>query len=340
MSVLVTGGAGYIGSHMVERLRRARRQVVVIDDLSSGRREAVPSEVPLVVANIADADVVGLVLEKYTVEAVIHFAGRIQVGESLLDPRAYWADNVVATQRLLDQAVEVGVGVFLFSSSAAVYGAADAMPITEDAPTVPINPYGETKLAVEWMLADYARAYGLRFAALRYFNAAGADVDAGLGEQHEPETHLIPLVLDAAAGVRDEVCVFGRDYPTPDGTCIRDYIHVVDLVEAHLAALEHLEAGGASGRFNVGTGRGHSVAEVIDACRRVTGRDIPIVESPRRTGDPPALVASPRLAEEVLRWKPRRSSLERIVRDAWAMHPGRAETVTRRQHEEARANVR
>lgn len=332
MAVLVTGGAGYIGSHMVQVLRAAGREVVVVDDLSSGHTDAVPSDVPLVIADVADRAAMSAVMERHGVTAVIHFAARIQVGESVVHPRRYWTGNVAATIALLECALDAGVRELVFSSTAAVYGDPQSVPITESDPTLPVNPYGLTKLTVEKMLETYAHAYGLRYAALRYFNAAGADVEHGLCERHEPETHLIPLVLDAASGRRPHVTIFGRDYPTPDGTCIRDYIHVVDLAEAHLAALEYLEDGGQSGAFNLGTGTGHSVAEVIETCRRVTERPIPVVDGPRREGDPAVLVASPRAAESRFGWRATRSSLVRIVRDAWQAHlrahPYREETRT------------
>lgn len=319
MTVLVTGGAGYIGSHMVKCLRDAGRSIVVLDDLSTGHEDVLPATVPLVVADVADDDTVERTLAEHHVDAIIHFAGKTQVGESVIDPRRYWMGNVVATARLLDRALDAGVRRFVFSSTAAVYGDPRSVPISEGDATVPINPYGETKLAVERMLAAYARAYDLRWCALRYFNAAGADAESGLGERHDPETHLIPRVLDALDG-RGRVTVFGRDYDTPDGTCIRDYVHVVDLAEAHLAALEHLEQGGPGGAFNLGTGSGSSVAGVIATCAEVAGREVPVVDGPRRTGDPAVLVASPRRAEEELGWRATRSDLARIVRDAWAAH--------------------
>lgn len=334
MAVLVTGGAGFIGSHMVACLRDAGRDVVVVDDLSSGHREVVPPDVPFVRTNVADRDAIGSVLEQHHVDAIVHFAARIQVGESVTDPRLYWTGNVAATTQLLECALDSGVRSFIFSSTAAVYGTPERVPIVESDPTRPINPYGETKLAIERMLASYSRAYGLRYAALRYFNAAGADATRGLGERHDPETHLIPLVLDAALGRRAAITAFGRDYDTPDGTCIRDYIHVMDLVDAHLAALEYLERGGESGAFNLGTGVGHSVDEVIRACEVVTGRSIPVVYGPRREGDPPALVASPRLAQERFGWKATRSSLERIAADAWE---ARRRPASARPHEAADA---
>jgi UDP-glucose 4-epimerase len=317
MSVLVTGGAGYIGSHMVYRLRQHRRRVVVVDDLSSGTREAVPRDVPLLIADVADRARTSELMREHDVDAIIHFAARIQVGESVVAPRRYWMGNVVATAALLESALDAGVRMFILSSTAAVYGTPSSIPITEDQPTVPINPYGETKLAIEKMLASYAYAYGLRFAALRYFNAAGAAPDTTLVERHDPETHLIPIVLDAAAGRRPDVTIYGQDYPTPDGTCVRDYIHVVDLADAHLAALAYLEHGGESGAFNLGTGEGHSVAEVVRTCRAVTRREITVAYGERREGDPPVLVASPSLAEQRLGWRARRSALETIVEDAW-----------------------
>ena len=317
MRVLVTGGAGYIGSHMVVALRRAGHEVVVVDDLSAGHRDAVPAGVELVEADVADRARVTGVLRARRVEAIVHFASRIQVGESVTDPRLYYTGNLAAAVALLESALDVGVRRFVLSSTAAVYGNPIRVPIDEEHPTEPINPYGETKLAIERMLASYRRAYGLSFAALRYFNAAGADADAGLGERHDPETHLIPIVLDAALGRRPAVTVFGRDYDTPDGTCIRDYVHVVDLCEAHLVALEHLAGGGDGGAFNLGTGEGQSVAQVIDVARRVTGREIRVEDGARREGDSPRLVASVERAARVLGWRAKRTSLEEIVRDAW-----------------------
>lgn len=317
MSILVTGGAGFIGSHMVRALRRAGCAVVVLDDLSSGTREAVAPDVPFVQADVADRERVARVLREHRVEAVMHFASRIQVGESVVDPRRHMTGNLGASIALLESVLDVGVPRFVLSSTAAVYGDPTRLPIDEEHATSPVNPYGDTKLATERMLAAYARAYGLRYAALRYFNAAGAEVGGGLGERHEPETHLVPLVLDVALGRREHITVFGTDYDTPDGTCIRDYVHVLDLCDAHLAALQHLDRGGESGAFNVGTGRGHSVTEVVEAARRVTGRPIARVDAARRAGDPPSLVASVERAARVLGWRARRVSIEEIVRDAW-----------------------
>ncbi|HEU4411863.1 MAG TPA: UDP-glucose 4-epimerase GalE [Polyangiaceae bacterium] len=324
MRVVVTGGAGYIGSHMVHVLRERGHVVSVIDSLVTGRREAVPPGVPLLEADVGDRGRVGPFLREQRAEAVLHFAARIQVGESVVDPRRYYTGNLVATVGLLESVLDAGVERLVFSSTAAVYGVPTEVPIPESHATRPVNPYGETKLAAERMLASYARAYGLRYAALRYFNAAGALAEAGLGERHEPETHLIPLVLRAALGEGNPVTVFGRDYPTADGTCVRDYIHVVDLAEAHLAALEYLGGGGEGGAFNLGTGHGYSVAEVIAEAARVAGRPVPTAEGARREGDPPALVADPSLARERLGWRPRRSSLGQILEDAWRFHAAAA----------------
>lgn len=317
MRILVTGGAGYIGSHMVALLRSAGHHVVVVDNLLSGHREAVPKDVRLVEADIRDQTTLTNVLREEKIEGIFHFASRIQVGESMSNPRLYWRDNFSSGVELLEAALDAKVERFVFSSTAAVYGDPVEVPIPEDHPKAPVNVYGETKLAMEAMLNSYSRAYGLRFAALRYFNAAGADADAGLGERHDPETHLIPIVLEAALGKRRAITIYGQDYPTPDGTCVRDYIHVCDLAEAHLAALEYLNRGGESGAFNLGTGVGHSVREVIAVAKSVTGRDIPVEYGTRRAGDPPSLVASPKKAERLLGWKAQRGSLERIVSDAW-----------------------
>ena len=320
MSVLVTGGAGYIGSHVVHRLRAAGREPVVIDSLVTGHRDAVPGDVPFLHADVADRGRVGEFIERHRVRAVLHFAALSQVGESVAAPRRYFQGNTVATLSLLESVLDAGVPAFVLSSTAAVYGIPERTPIPETHPTRPINPYGETKLSIERCLAAYHQAYGLRYAALRYFNAAGAEASAGLGERHEPESHLIPLVLAVALGTRPDVTVYGDDYDTPDGTCVRDYIHVCDLADAHVAALDHLERGGSSGAFNLGTGRGYSVNEVVLAARRVTGHAIPVVHGPRRPGDPPILVASPKLAEEQFGFRARRSGLDEIVRDAWDFH--------------------
>ena len=315
----MTGGAGYIGSHMAHLLVRSGRKVVIIDDLSSGRREAIPPGVPHLEADVRDRAAVSAFLREHEVDAIFHFASRIQVGESVVDPRLHYTGNLAAAIALLESALDANVGAFILSSTAAVYGLPGSVPITEHHSTIPINPYGDTKLAIERMLESYGQAYGLKYASLRYFNAAGADAGAGLGECHEPESHLIPIVLDVALGKRDHVTIYGRDYPTPDGTCIRDYVHVSDLADAHLAALACLE-GGESGVFNLGTGVGHSVQEVIETARKVTGRAIAVTYGARREGDPPELVASPTRAEVRLGWRAKRPSLEEIIRDAWAWH--------------------
>jgi len=317
MRVLVTGGAGYVGSHMAVVLLRAGHRVVVVDDLSTGHRDALPSEAAFVQANVADRPRMGEVLRTHGIEAILHFAARTQVAESVRAPRIYYEGNVGASIALLESALDAGVKRFVLSSTAAVYGDPVRVPIDEDHPTFPINPYGDTKLAIERMLGAYGSAYGLGWAALRYFNAAGADVEAGLGERHDPESHLVPIVIDVALGRRDAVTVFGNDYDTPDGTCIRDYIHVLDLCEAHLVTLERLASGSQVGALNLGTGHGHSVEQVIDMVRRVSGREVRVVRGPRRPGDPPRLVASPERAAHVLGWRAKRHSLEEIVRDAW-----------------------
>lgn len=324
MRVAVTGGAGYIGSHMVRALRRANHEVIVIDNLSSGHRDTVPVDVPLFQLDVQAGDPVTRALADSRAEVIFHFASRIQVGESVKDPRLYYRDNLAAAIALLDSALSAGVSYFVLSSTAAVYGNPVSIPISEQDPTEPVNPYGETKLAIERMLASYSRAYRLSYAALRYFNASGADPGSGLGERHDPETHLIPIVLEAALGLRPNIAVYGEDYPTPDGTCVRDYIHVSDLAEAHLAAFSYLKGGGQSGAFNLGTGKGYSVREVIEVAKRVSGRPVPVIKGPRREGDPPVLVASAKRAEEILEWRPTRSSLEQIIQDAWQWHSSRA----------------
>lgn len=317
MIVLVVGGAGYIGSHMVRALDRAGHLPVVADDLSSGRRDAV-SGARLLVGDIGDADFVDRVLGDIQPTAVMHFASLIQVGESVSDPAKYYRNNVTATQVLLDGMRAHGVDKFIFSSTAAVFGEPEYTPINEAHPKAPINPYGRSKWMVEQMLADYESAYGLRSVCLRYFNAAGADPDGSLGECHDPETHLIPLILQVASGRRPHIAVYGDDYNTPDGTCIRDYVHVQDLCDAHLLALERLASDGGSASFNLGNGAGFSVREVIEAARCITGHPIPVVITGRREGDPPRLVADATAANRELGWQPVRADLGKIVRDAWA----------------------
>jgi UDP-glucose 4-epimerase len=315
--ILVVGGAGYIGSHMVKQLRQAGYAVAVVDDLSSGRREAVLGA-PLHVGDIGDAAFVSALLAQVRPAAVMHFASFIQVGESVADPGKYYRNNVTATQVLLDAMRAQGIDRFIFSSTAAIFGDPQYTPIDEAHPKAPINPYGRSKWFVEQMLDDYDRAYGLKSVCLRYFNAAGADPEGELGECHEPETHLIPLILQVASGRRPHITVYGEDYPTPDGTCIRDYIHVSDLCQAHLLALQQLLAGGGSARYNLGNGNGYSVREVIAAARRVSGHPIPVQIGPRRPGDPPVLVADARAARQVLGWQPRHADLDTILAHAWA----------------------
>jgi UDP-glucose 4-epimerase len=316
VNILVTGGAGYIGSHMVHTLVRGGHHVVVVDDLSSGRRAAVHEKAIFIEGDVRDRPLVTNALVDHGVEAIFHFASRIQVGESVIDPRLYYRDNLSAGIELVESALDAKVRYFILSSTAAVYGNPIRVPLDEEHPTAPVNPYGET------MLASYARAYDFRYAALRYFNAAGADPEAGLGECHEPESHLIPLVIEAAMGKRPHITIYGEDYPTPDGTCLRDYIHVRDLAEAHLAGLQYLSRGGDSGAFNLGTGVGHSVREVIEVTKKVSKREIPVKIGARRAGDPAELVASPARAERLLGWKARRGALEEIVTDAWRWHSG------------------
>ncbi|TQE91301.1 MAG: UDP-glucose 4-epimerase GalE, partial [Spiribacter salinus] len=286
----MTGGGGYIGSHVVQYLHRCGREVVVLDDLSGGFRDAVP-EGCLVEGNIGDRAVLDRIFAEHEIDAVMNFASFIEVGASTRDPSAYYRNNVGNTLELLDAMVQHGVKHFIFSSTAAIFGDPEYTPIDEAHPKAPINPYGRSKWLIEQILADYEQAYGLKSVCLRYFNAAGADPDGALGERHEPETHLIPLVLQAALGRRDSISIFGTDYPTPDGTCIRDYIHVEDLAQAHWRAFEYLESGASSAAFNLGNGSGFSIREVIDTARRVTGRDFQVVEAERRPGDPPVLVA-------------------------------------------------
>jgi len=315
--LLVVGGAGYIGSHMVKRCAAAGHEVVTLDNFSTGHRDALTAG-GLIEADLADRDALGRAFAAGRFDAVMHFASFIQVGESVRDPARYYRNNYANTLNLLEAMLAHRVRRFVFSSSAAVFGEPQRVPIDEAHPAYPINPYGRSKRMVEETLADFDRAYGLRSVALRYFNAAGADPEGELGERHEPETHLVPLVLRAASGRSPAVSVFGRDYDTPDGTCIRDYIHVADLCEAHLLALDFLAARDRSAAFNLGNGNGFSVQEVIDAVRRVTGRAVKIVDAPRREGDPARLVADARAARAVLGWRPRYHALDTIVAHAWA----------------------
>lgn len=318
MNVMVVGGAGYIGSHAVRLLLEAGHKVRVYDNLSRGHRAAVP-EGMLVEGELADRTLVADTLRENNIDAVMHFAAFALVNESVNDPSLYYQNNVIAALELLEAMRETNVRKIVFSSTTATYGEPDTIPIPETTLQQPINPYGFTKLVIEQALADYAAAYGFAYAALRYFNAAGARPDGSIGEDHDPESHLIPIVLQVALGQRDKITVFGDDYPTPDGTCIRDYIHIDDLGDAHLRALDKLQPGKGL-CVNLGTGKGTSVREIIEACREVTGHPIPEVMGERRAGDPPELIADARLAEELLGWKPQYMDVKSIVETAWNWH--------------------
>jgi len=315
VSILVVGGAGYIGSQTAKRLAQAGLKPVVFDNLVYGHRWAVKWG-PLVEGDLGDRAAIRRVLEENHVTAVVHFAAFAYVGESVTNPRKYFRNNVAGTLNLLDAMLDADVSDIVFSSTCAVYGEPVRTPIDEEHPRNPVNPYGETKLAIERALHWYQRAYPLRFAALRYFNAAGADPDGEVGEDHDPETHLIPLAIEAARGGR-ALDIYGTDYPTPDGTAIRDYIHVQDLADAHVAALDRLRDGATSLTVNLGTGRGHSVREVIAAVEKVSGKKVPARETGRRAGDPPALVANPARAADVLGWKAQIPGIEAMVEHAW-----------------------
>lgn len=318
MRVLITGGAGYIGSHALRCFMAQGHDVWAYDNLSAGHRQAVPNG-RLIVGDLMDSAMLDRVLLEHRIEAVIHFAALALVGESVRHPERYYANNVVGSLNLFESMRRNGVGRLVFSSTCATYGIPLTVPISEDEPRKPINPYGNTKLAIELALMDYAAAHEWGIAILRYFNAAGAGADGALGEDHEPESHLIPLVIRAALGQRDAIDIFGTDYPTPDGTCIRDYVHVEDLADAHVRAMARLTPGRPL-VCNLGTGRGHSVREVIAAVEQVSGRAVPVRESPRRAGDPPVLVASARRANEYLGWTPRYTDLHETVATAWNWH--------------------
>lgn len=318
MNILVVGGAGYIGSHMVRSLIRSGHEVVVLDNLSTGFKQSVKSG-ELIIGDMADKPLVESVLGDHKIEAVMHFAAHALVGESVQHPEKYYRNNVVATLSLLDSMRRCDVKKIVFSSTCATYGIPETIPISELEKQKPVNPYGFTKLVCEQAMADYAHAYGLGYAALRYFNAAGASPDGDIGEDHDPESHLIPIVLQVALGQRDHITVFGNDWPTPDKTCVRDYIHVDDLGRAHMLALERIKEGQGI-EVNLGTGNGFSVREVIECCREVTGCDIKEVMGERRDGDPPRLVADARKAKEVLGWVPEYQTVKPIVETAWNWH--------------------
>lgn len=318
MRVLITGGAGYIGSHAVRLFRAHGHEVCVWDNLVFGHRQAV-SDTPLIVADLADTAQLEQALRDRHIEAVVHFAAFALVGESVQDPEKYYRNNLINTLGLLGAMRRAGVARLVFSSTCATYGVPQNVPIRETEPQRPINPYGRAKLVVEWALEDYARAYGLSYAALRYFNAAGASPQGDIGEDHDPETHLIPLVLQVALGQRPHLEIFGTDYPTPDGTCIRDYVHVDDLALAHLLSLYRMQPGKGL-QYNLGTGRGYSVREVIQIAEGVTGKSIAVKESARRAGDPPSLVAAADCARAGLGWLPKYMTLEPIIESAWQWH--------------------
>ena len=323
-TILVTGGAGYIGSHAVLALSQAGYSVVVLDNLDYGHKELIVSipNVELIIGNTIDRALLDILFNNHQIAAVMHFSAYAYVGESVTAPAKYYRNNVVGTLSLLEAMVAAGIDKFVFSSTCATYGHPQAIPITEDHPQAPINPYGSTKLMVERILQDF-EVYGLNSVCFRYFNAAGANPEGLLGEDHNPETHLIPLTLFAAMGKIPAISVFGTDYDTPDGTCIRDYIHVNDLASAHILGLEYLLAGGKSDRFNLGNGNGFSVQQVIDTARRVTGKEIKVIESARRPGDPAVLVGSGEKAKKVLNWDPQFADLSKIITDAWHWHQKR-----------------
>lgn len=320
-TILVAGGAGYIGSHMVALLVKRGYEVVVADNLRTGHWQAVKGARKMYVGDLRDGAFLHQIFTENKIDGVINFAAFSLVGESVTNPLKYYGNNVEGAVSLLSAMQAHGVDKIVFSSTAAAYGEPEKQPIEEGDRTEPTNPYGATKLAIENMLKWCDCAYNIRYVALRYFNAAGSDTEAGIGEDHNPESHLIPLVMKTALGQRDHIGIFGEDYPTPDGTCVRDYIHVKDLAEAHLLALEYLEWGGSSDVFNLGNGAGYSVREIIETARRITGKEIKAVAEPRRGGDPSVLIASNKKAAEVLGWKPV-LGLDQIISDAWAWHSG------------------
>lgn len=320
MTILVLGGAGYIGSHAVDQLINQGKEVAVVDNLLTGHRQAVHPAATFYQGDIRDKDFLQKVFEKETIEGVIHFAASSLVGESVEKPLKYFNNNVYGMQILLEVMQTHAVKHIVFSSTAATYGEPEESPITEMTPTNPKNPYGESKLMMEKMMRWCDEAYGMKFVALRYFNVAGAKADATIGEDHDPETHLVPIILQAALGQRKEVAIFGDDYDTPDGTCIRDYVHVEDLIAAHLLALDYLQKGNESNVFNLGSNNGYSVKEMVEAARTVTEKDIPARIAPRRAGDPSTLVASSDKAKAILGWQPKYATVEAIIETAWKWH--------------------
>lgn len=322
MKIIVVGGAGYIGSHAVKQLIENGDEVIVIDSLETGHRESVPTSVPFYQVDIRNKEALKTIFEKEQVDGVIHFAANSLVGESMIQPLKYYNNNVVGTQTLLEVLVATGVKNIVFSSTAATYGEVTEMPIKETTPTLPTNTYGETKLAIEKMLKWTHQAHELNYVCLRYFNVAGADVSGTIGEAHTTETHLIPLILQVPLGQRSHITVFGTDYATKDGTCIRDYIHITDLVNAHILALRYLMTGGESNIFNLGSNTGYSVLEMIEAAREVTGHPIPIEIGERRAGDPALLIASSEKAKTVLGWEPQHTDIKSIIASAWKWHQG------------------
>ncbi|HLA28911.1 MAG TPA: UDP-glucose 4-epimerase GalE [Syntrophales bacterium] len=317
--ILIAGGAGYIGSHANKLFNQRGYETVVFDNLVYGHRSFVRWG-DFVLGDLADRDQLRFCFRQYSIEAVMHFCAFAYVGESVTDPAKYYRNNVVNALNLLDTMREFHVPYLIFSSTCSTYGMPQRIPLTEDHPQSPVNPYGWSKFMIEQILKDYDNAYGIKYVALRYFNAAGADLDADIGERHDPETHLIPLVLDVAAGKRPDVKIFGTDYETPDGTCVRDYIHVTDLSDAHILSLNYLRGGGPSDSFNLGNGNGFSVREVIRTAEKVTGRAIKYVETDRRAGDPPVLIGSARKAMEILQWRPQFADLPVIIQTAWRWH--------------------
>ncbi|MGF1452016.1 MAG: UDP-glucose 4-epimerase GalE [Opitutales bacterium] len=320
MKVLVVGGAGYIGSHCVRQLSAQGYEPVVLDNLVYGHRKALEANIPFYEGDLGSRDLIRAILRRERIEAVMHFAAYTYVDESVTEPIRYYENNLIATLRLLEVMISEDVKRFIFSSTCATYGVPETLPITEDEPQAPINPYGQTKLDVERALQNYAGAYGLSFAAFRYFNAAGAAEDGSIGEDHEPETHLIPLVIDAAMGKRDNIKIFGTDYDTPDGTCLRDYIHVDDLSRAHIAVIEKLAEPGQTFAYNLGVGKPYSVREIIESVERVSGKTVPVAEAARRPGDPPALYADNTKAVRELGWKIKYDQLDAIIETAWRWH--------------------